>query len=39
MTIYLNEDDRIITDPYNFILQTRTVAGEEAKNPGEERWN
>jgi hypothetical protein len=37
LNIQINEDIRITSDSYNIIVQERKVAGEEAKNPGEER--
>lgn len=39
MLIQINADLRITSDPYNIIVQERKVAGEDAKNPGEERWS
>ncbi len=38
MNIRITEDYRLTSDPYNFIVEKRSIAGEKAKNPGEELW-
>ena len=39
MQLLINNDFRIASDSKQFILQKRSVQGEDAKNPGTEIWN
>lgn len=39
MQVEINDDYRISTDPHNYILETKRVAGEKAKKPGMVMWD
>ena len=39
MKIRLNEDYRVSTDPHNYILEKRRIAGPKSAEPGKEMWD
>ena len=39
MQIEINDNYRISTDPHNYILEEKHVAGEKSAEPGAVRWN
>ena len=39
MQIRINKDYRVSTDPHNYILEKRRIAGTDSKEPGKEMWD
>ena len=39
MQVEINDNYRISTDPHNYILETKRIAGEKSAEPGKVMWD